>query len=117
MEYSREVLRAHLETLALGEEGKIENRPDWQDAILTGRSEIAEGRGVPDREVEAWQQEPRRVIWALSAFRTFQIPLLKHNPEMYQVENRGRWAGLCRIPVPDWILFYAYWQADRTIYT
>jgi hypothetical protein len=51
LEYASEVLRDQFETLALGEEGKIENRPDWQDAILTGRSEIAEGRGVPDEEV------------------------------------------------------------------
>jgi predicted transcriptional regulator len=56
LEYASEVLRAHFETLALGEEGKIENRADWQDAILTGRSEIAEGRGVPDEEVEAWHK-------------------------------------------------------------
>ena len=59
-EFTREVLRAHLETLALGEEGKIENRPDWQDAILTGRAEIAEGRGVPDEEVDAWHKSHAR---------------------------------------------------------
>jgi hypothetical protein len=33
LEYASEVLRAHFETLALGDGGKIENRPDWQEAI------------------------------------------------------------------------------------
>ena len=53
-EYAREILRAHFETLALGDEGNIENRLDWQSDILTGRDEIAQGRGIPDEQVEAW---------------------------------------------------------------
>src|SRR5258708_1486320 len=56
LEYANEVLRAHFETLALGEAGKIENRPDWQGASLAGRAEVTEGLGGPGGEGAGLQQ-------------------------------------------------------------
>ena len=53
-DYAAEVIRNHLEILALGDQGKIENRPDWQEAILSGRAEIRAGLGVPDEQADEW---------------------------------------------------------------
>jgi hypothetical protein len=73
-------------------------------------------------------QEPRRVIWAPSAFAELQllpypiregflnrIDLVERFPEMYQVETQGKWAGLRRIPYRSMILFYICWKQDQTI--
>jgi hypothetical protein len=53
-DYAAEVLRNHLETLALADQGKLENRPDWQEAIRIGRAEIRSGLGVPDEQADEW---------------------------------------------------------------
>src|SRR5205823_1216321 len=83
----------------------------------------------PRRRGRGLAQQPPRIEWAPSAFRQFQglplqvrkalrdrIPLLEQNPEMHQVESRGHWADLRRIPIRGWVVFYAFWHADRAIY-
>jgi mRNA-degrading endonuclease RelE of RelBE toxin-antitoxin system len=74
-------------------------------------------------------EEPSRVVWSPSALRKRQklppriqdgfrqrIELIKNHAEMYQVEDRGRWAGLRRINVGGWVLFYAYWHVEDVIF-
>jgi predicted transcriptional regulator len=41
---------------ALGEEGRLENRPDWQAALERSRADLAAGRTVPHEEVQRWHQ-------------------------------------------------------------
>jgi hypothetical protein len=47
VEYAREVLRSHFETLALGDEGNIENRPDWLGTTAT--SNRVDSDRIPDK--------------------------------------------------------------------
>ena len=58
-DYAAEVLRNHLEILALGEEGEIENRPDWQHAFEEGRTEIRAGLGIPNEQATEWLKSHR----------------------------------------------------------
>ena len=74
-------------------------------------------------------QAPARVIWSQEAFHRFQslpfaaregilkrVDLVRVFPRMYQVEPEGRWAGLRRFVIESLIVFYAYWESERTIY-
>jgi hypothetical protein len=38
------------------------------------------------------------------------------SPRDVPVEPEGRWAGLRRIYAKNWILFYAYWRPENTVY-
>ena len=73
--------------------------------------------------------EPARIIWseeALNGFRGLlyesreeilrRLALLETNPMMYQVEERGRWAGLRRFYSDNVVVFYAYWQQTHSLY-
>jgi predicted transcriptional regulator len=55
-EYAGEVIRAHLETLILGDTASIDKRPDWQTAIARGRDEIRRGLGISHAEVRDWHK-------------------------------------------------------------
>jgi mRNA-degrading endonuclease RelE of RelBE toxin-antitoxin system len=35
---------------------------------------------------------------------------------MYQVEDEGRWAGLRRLYVGEWKVFYSVWEPTSAIY-
>ena len=74
-------------------------------------------------------EEPASIIWSPSALRKRQklpsrvqdgfrqrIELIKNHPEMYQVEDRGHWAGLRRISFGGWVLLYAYWHSENSIF-
>jgi predicted transcriptional regulator len=52
--YATELVYQLLAHDKLGEEGKIENRPDWQAALERSRADFAAGRVVPHDEVEKW---------------------------------------------------------------
>ena len=73
--------------------------------------------------------EPVLIVWseeALSGFKALsyqpreevlrRIAFLETNPMMYQVEERGRWAGLRRFYAEGVVVFHAYWQETRSVY-
>ena len=73
--------------------------------------------------------EPALIVWseeALSGFKVLpfatregvlrRIAFLETNPMMYQVEERGRWAGLRRFYAEGVVVFHAYWQETRSVY-
>jgi mRNA-degrading endonuclease RelE of RelBE toxin-antitoxin system len=45
-----------------------------------------------------------------------RIAFIETNPMMYQVEERGRWAGLRRFYAEGLVVFYAYWKETRSVY-
>lgn len=72
---------------------------------------------------------PVKIIWSKQAFTEFQnlpvniqelierkLPLLRFNPQMYQVESAGYWAGLRRAVVGNFKLYHTYWHAENAIY-
>jgi mRNA-degrading endonuclease RelE of RelBE toxin-antitoxin system len=73
--------------------------------------------------------EPVLIVWseeALSGFKALsyqtreavlrRIAFIEMNPMMYQVEERGRWAGLRRFYAAGVVVFYAYWQETHSVY-
>lgn len=73
--------------------------------------------------------QPSRIIWSQGALNSFQdlhdstrqeilrrIELLRDFPMMYQVEQRGQWAGLRRFVVPGVVVFHNYWHDEHTVY-
>jgi hypothetical protein len=54
--YAAELVCQLLAQAELGEDGKIENRPDWQTALARSRADFAAGRVVRLEEVEQWHQ-------------------------------------------------------------
>lgn len=74
-------------------------------------------------------QAPPQITWSEESFSRFRglsfstrqeilkrIGYIKANPLMYQVELQDRWAGLRRFITQSWVVFYAYWPAEHTIY-
>jgi mRNA-degrading endonuclease RelE of RelBE toxin-antitoxin system len=70
-----------------------------------------------------------RVVWTREARFRFEdlaspiraeilqkIAVVETHPRMYQVEPGGRWAGLRRFRVHNWKVYYAFWEAENTIY-
>jgi len=54
--YATEMIYQFLAAASLGENGSLENRPDWQAAIERSRSDLAAGRTRPHHEVEEWHR-------------------------------------------------------------
>jgi hypothetical protein len=54
--YATELVYQLLAQEQLGEEGKIENRPDWQAALGRSRADLAAERTIEHEEVEAWHR-------------------------------------------------------------
>ncbi len=57
--YASELMYQFLAEQDIGEEGNIENRPDWQAALERSRADLAAGRIVNHEEVEAWHRSQR----------------------------------------------------------
>lgn len=58
-EYATELMYQLLAGQELGEEGRIENRPDWQAALERSRADLAAGRIIEHDEVKAWHRSHR----------------------------------------------------------
>ncbi len=70
-----------------------------------------------------------RVVWTREARFGFEdlaspiraeilqkIAVVETHPRMYQVEPGGRWVGLRRFRAHNWKVYYAFWEAENTIY-
>lgn len=73
--------------------------------------------------------EPVLIVWseeAASGFKALsyqpreevlrRIAFIETNPMMYQVEERGRWAGLRRFYALGVVVFYVYWRETQSVY-
>jgi predicted transcriptional regulator len=58
-EYASEILGQYLASEALAEDGRIESRPDWQQALARARADLRAGRVVPHDEIEKWHRTHR----------------------------------------------------------
>jgi predicted transcriptional regulator len=54
--YAAELVYQSLANQALGADGSLDNRPDWQAALTRSREDLASGRVVTHEEVEAWHK-------------------------------------------------------------
>lgn len=68
-------------------------------------------------------------MWAREAADAFQrlratdraailhaLDLLRHFPEMFEAQAMGQWAGMRRFFSGPWVVFYAYWRPNETVY-
>ncbi len=54
--YAAELVYQVLAAKSLGTDGLLDNRPDWQAALLRSEEDRAAGRVVDHEEVEAWHK-------------------------------------------------------------
>jgi len=54
--YAAELLYQLLAHEELGEQNRIENRPDWEAALERSRADLAAGRKVAHEEVRSWHR-------------------------------------------------------------
>jgi len=66
-----------------------------------------------------WTQEARDDSQQLPESTQAKIEqllnLVARFPKMFRVENEGNYAGLRRMPVDRWILFYGYLPEDQIV--
>ena len=55
-EYAAEALYQALAASQLGEDGKLENRPDWQASLDRARADREAGRLIPQKEIVEWRK-------------------------------------------------------------
>jgi hypothetical protein len=54
--YTTELLYQLLKHEELGEQNRIENRPDWEAALERSRADLAAGRKIAHEEVLGWHR-------------------------------------------------------------
>ena len=55
-QYVREMLYQLLSERSAAEDAKLENRPDWQEALARSKADREAGRFVPHKEVVDWHE-------------------------------------------------------------